>query len=173
VLTILLSEQWREVETVLSAHAISALTNLRAVGAPSANVLVLYRGPALFSVFRITSECSAAYLVGALSIVAAPLALTRRLHLYAVPLAVLVGITVITAVNIARLVAISESMSWLGAGRGFSVGHTYLGTFLTFAGVLLAGAAFALTLLRVGPRRGTLATAPGVQADEQVPGASS
>jgi exosortase/archaeosortase family protein len=144
---IALAGSFRALETGLSAHAIELVARQTAVSAPAANVLVLYDGPSAITVFKLTSECSVAYLLAAVMFASAALLLIRRLAWSRVVTAMVVAALILTAVNLLRLTAIGAAVRIWGPERGFDISHTYLGSMLTFVGTCLAGFGFAAALL--------------------------
>ena len=148
-LLILHANIWFRAETRTSAQLIHMVTGQRAVGAASSQVLILYHGRELLALFKVTSECSAAYMVGGLLIATSPLVLVRRLQWSRLLVALLLAIAVVAVVNVARLTAVGAALSWLGTA-GFVVAHTYLGTAMTFIGTATAGIVFALLVMGRG-----------------------
>lgn len=137
---------WRQFETVLSAGAMHAVIGQRVVADPG-NVILLYRGHVLESALLLTSECSVGYLVAALLVGTTPFVLASRIPWLRVGAALVVGALVLLAVNVARLTSIGLLVHAWGPVRGFEVGHTYLGSLLTFLGTSVAGLCFAAVLL--------------------------
>lgn len=138
---------WRGLEATLSAHAIALLTGQTTQAVPARHLLILYKNTSLQSIFVLTSECSVAYLVAALLIGAAPLMLLRPLSPWRTAAAVIVAMTILVLVNVARLTAIGATVSAWGRDPGLTIAHTYLGSLLTVVGTCAAGVAFAAIML--------------------------
>ncbi len=144
---IVLASTLRALETTVSARAIELVTGQAAATAPAANVMVLYDGRSAVSVFKLTSECSVAYLLAAVMFGGAALLLVRRLAWLRVVAALTVAAGILTIVNLGRLTAIGAAVRIWGPGRGFEISHTYLGSMVTFVGTCLAGLGFAAALV--------------------------
>jgi exosortase/archaeosortase family protein len=146
-LLIVMASSLRAVETTVSARAIELVTGQTAATAPAANVMVLYDGRTAVSAFKLTSECSVAYLLAAVMFGGAALLLVRRLAWLRVIAALIVAAGILTIVNLGRLTAIGAAVRIWGPGRGFEISHTYLGSMVTFVGTCLAGLGFAAALV--------------------------
>ena len=139
---------WRGLETIASARAVHVITGQETVANSSRHLLVLYDGGSVQSTFVLTSECSIAYVLAALLIVAAPLMLLRQLSPWRTTLAVGIAAAILIIGNVARLAAIGATVSGLGLHPGLTIAHTYLGSLLTVLGTGTAGVAFAWVLTR-------------------------
>jgi exosortase/archaeosortase family protein len=154
VTLVVLANTWRGIEATLSAHAIQLITRQTTEAVPSRHLLILYKNTSVQSIFVLTSECSVAYLLATLLILAAPLMLLRQLSPWRTATAVSVGAAILIIVNVARLTAIGATVSEWGRDPGLTIAHTYLGSVLTVVGTCAAGIAFAAVLIgRRKPRR--------------------
>lgn len=141
------ASRWRGFEATMSAHAIQLVTGQSTQAVPARHMLILYKDTSVESIFVLTSECTVAYLAGALLIGAAPLMLLRPLSPWRTATAVALGGTILIFGNVARLAAIGATVSTLGPDPGLVIAHTYLGSLLTVLATCAAGIAFAAVLL--------------------------
>ena len=154
---IMWSSIWRGLEATVSAHAIQLVTGQSTLAVPSRHMLILYKDTSVESIFVLTSECTVAYLAGALLIGAAPLMLLRPLSPWRTASAVALGGAILILGNVARLAAIGATVSTLGRDPGLVIAHTYLGSLLTVVGTCAAGVVFVAVLLgRRIPRHAAL-----------------
>lgn len=147
VAAIVWASDWRGLETTMSASAIQFVTGENTQAVPARHMLILYKDTSVESIFVLTSECTVAYLAGALLIGAAPLMLLRPLSPWRTAAAVAVGGTILFSGNLARLAAIGATVSTVGRDPGLVIAHTYLGSVLTVVGTCAAGIAFVAVLL--------------------------
>lgn len=147
VAVIVWASLWRGLEAVVSAWAIQVVTGQDTLAVPARHMLILYKDTSVESIFVLTSECTVAYLAGALLIGAAPLMLLRPLSPWRTVTAVALGGAILVLGNVARLTAIGATVSSLGRDPGLVIAHTYLGSLLTVLGTCAAGIAFAAVLL--------------------------
>ena len=138
---------WRAGETWLSAHGIAWVTGRPTVNVAASHVVVVYDRHAHASGFVLTSECSVAYFVAALTLLSAPLLLVPRLPIRRVLAALGIASGIVLVVNIVRLTAIGAAVDVFGVRDGFAFSHTYLGSLLTFLGTCAAGVSFTVVLL--------------------------
>jgi len=142
---------WRGGETVLAARLMAGWTGQRTVAVPDGPVIVLYKGAVSQMAFLVTNECSVGYLVGALMVLCAPIMMIRRVPRLRVIAALLAAVACLVVTNVTRLAGIGAAVSRWGQTKGLTIGHTYLGSMVTFVGTCMAGAVFAGVLF-VGSR---------------------
>jgi exosortase/archaeosortase family protein len=140
---IALAGAWRGMEAVAAGHSIELVTGQTTIAVPRDSRLILYAGTSVQSIFKLTSECSVAYILAGFLIASAPLMVLRKLSARRTALAIAVTATILIIVNIARLTAIGATVSEIGNDPGFQIAHTYLGSLLTILGACAAGIAFA------------------------------
>ncbi|MEO7423064.1 MAG: hypothetical protein ABIU87_11790 [Ornithinibacter sp.] len=154
---IIWASNWRGFEATVSAHVIQFVTGRSTQAIPARHLLILYKDTSVESIFVLTSECTVAYLAGALLIGASPLMLLRPLSPWRTMAAVVLGGSILILGNISRLVAIGATVSTWGLDPGLVIAHTYLGSLLTVLATCAAGIAFAAVLLgRRIPRHAAL-----------------
>ncbi len=139
---------WKQLETVISAWAMRTASSRMTVAMPG-NMIFLYSGNGLrvVSALEVASECSVGYLTATLLAVGALLVFIRRLSIKRILAAIGAASLVLLVFNVFRIAMIGAMEVWLGTAKGYSVGHVYLGTAVTFIGTLLAGATFLLMLV--------------------------
>ena len=144
---IALAGAWRGLEAIAAGHSIQLVTGQTTIAVPRDHVLILYAGTSVQSIFKLTSECSVAYLLAAFLIASAPLMILRKLSARRTALAIAVTTVILVVVNIVRLTAIGATVSEVGTDPGFQIAHTYLGSVLTILGACGAGIAFAAIMV--------------------------
>lgn len=150
-----LANRWRDLEALLSAHAIQILTGQTTQTVPGRPEIILFKNTSVQSIFVLTGECTVAYLMVALLVGTAPLLLLRKLAPARTLLAVTVALSTLILANLARLTAIGATVSEFGRDPGLTIAHTYLGSVLTVVGTCGAGVAFAAILIGRSGRRAT------------------
>lgn len=155
IVLLILANSWRDLEAVLSAHAIQLFTGQTTATVPGEPEIILFKNTSVQSVFVLTGECTVAYLMVALLIGTAPLLLLRKLAPLRTLLAVTVALALLVLANLARLTAIGATVSEFGRDPGLTIAHTYLGSVLTVVGTCAAGVAFAAILIGRSGRRAT------------------
>jgi exosortase/archaeosortase family protein len=143
--------RWRGLETILAAHLINGITSARVTGYSSSSVILLDKGHQPFAELVLNAECTVAYIMGVILVIAGPLALLRRVGWRRALLAAAAACVIIEIANIVRLAGIGLAVVHIGTKNGFTLAHTYLGTVLMFVATALAGALFiALLFYRRG-----------------------
>jgi exosortase/archaeosortase family protein len=155
IVLLILANSWRDLEAVVSAHAIALITGQTTQTVPGRPEIILFQDTTVQSIFVLTSECTVAYLMVALLVGTAPLLLLRKLAPSRTLVAVTVALSLLVIANLARLTAIGATVSELGRDPGMTIAHTYLGSLLTVVGTCAAGVAFAAVLIGRPERRAT------------------
>ncbi|MGP3691538.1 exosortase/archaeosortase family protein [Streptomyces sp. IBSNAI002] len=147
------ADQIRVLEALVASRLTTALLGLpaRHSGGSTAFYFDLSNGQA--HGLRITDECTSAYILGVLPVLAALWILavsgvgraTRALT------GLTIGAGIFCLANSLRVVMIVFSMDHLGEERGFELAHRYLGTVLTLV-ALAASAAVVMVFLGAGRR---------------------
>lgn len=138
-------DSYREYEAAAGAHLLNALTSTPASTNSIAPIVWTGSGNNLHG-FTVTLECSSALIVGSLAAITAIIALGHRR-----PVNVLValgaGALVVVVANLLRLLTvIGCTRTW--GDPGYVASHTYVGTAITLAGVVVAAAVFVTMLGR-------------------------
>jgi exosortase/archaeosortase family protein len=140
VLLLIFQATFRGWEATWGAHLFGLFTPTTA----DAHDAVVYFGLGRLSGFglRITAECSSAFLIAPVALVAAVIARQRR-----VPIARILGALGVTALllvvgNLIRVGVIAVLMRRLGFDEGYGIGHTVAGTLVSVAFIAAAIALF-------------------------------
>lgn len=107
----------------------------------------------------VTRECTVAWLLAPLLVLAAVMARGRRLTVGAVAIAAAVAAAALVAVNLVRLLIIVLATHYWGMGTGYRWSHDVYGSVVGVVGVGLALALFLITATRLSNRGGIGAAA--------------
>lgn len=143
---------YRTLEAVAVSHTVAWLYSGSTYVNPRHSTFYVGLGHPDAFAFRITPQCSSALLVVGLLLITAATALLPRASFRRLLLAVVAGGAVFFATNVVRLVAIVWSTRIWGLDTGFRLSHTYIGSWVTIAGGVVA-VSFYLGVLGVTPRR--------------------
>jgi len=138
---------WRAMETVVSAHLMNLVTSAHATAYATTNTIVLQKGGKSIAAFLLSGECSVAYFLAFLALVAAPMALLPRVGWIRAVVASIAAGMLIEVANLVRLAGIGMAVVDIGTNNGYTLAHTYLGPFVMFivtavAGVIFVGSMF-------------------------------
>lgn len=145
----------RQAETVLAAALADAVTPGTMYVAPGSHTFFWASATPAMHGLRVTPECTAAFLIGPLLIVAGLILASGRFGISRTLLATVIsGVTLLVA-NQARLVLIAWATAEWGVADGYQWSHTVGGSIVVGIGVALALTAFiiAMTARRRGAGR--------------------
>jgi exosortase/archaeosortase family protein len=145
---ILWNEQYRSAEATMAAWLLRPFVdgNVGTWG----TVFFVQEGDSVLGL-RITVECTALVLIAPLMILAAVLLAVARTRWVRTGLGVLAMIAIVTVVNEIRLALIGFSTERWGVDQGYTISHTFVGSFIGIIGFVLG--LTALIAITVGRRR--------------------
>jgi len=158
----------RQVESSIARWLLHALTGATVLpaGASTVPAVVFQSGDLQWNVLEITVECAVAYVLAALVMLGAALALVPRFGPLRVVLATAVGAALLVLVNQVRIVLLALVLAHGGVGP-FEWAHSFAGSVVSLFGLAATLFVVFLIVIRPGTGRRTSPQAgptPGVQA---------
>jgi exosortase/archaeosortase family protein len=144
--------RFRAAESMLASQTVAALAHTRTAAVPDRAVLFFNLGTDRALGLHITPECTSAFLIAPLVMVAAVMlrlrpAITRRILA-----ALLVGTILLILTNQLRITVVVWLVELMGVNSGYYWGHTLMGSAVSVVGGAVSLAVFVwMVALRKGP----------------------
>ncbi|MET9827988.1 hypothetical protein ABZ078_01470 [Streptomyces sp. NPDC006385] len=137
-----------------AAGALLGLSTDAAVSVPPSGTSLFWDlGTARADGVMITAECTSAYALIVLLLLTGAVILWPGVRASAVVVAAVAAATVLSGVNLLRILLIALTIRQWGADNWFDLTHVYVGTALSLLAAMLAALVFALLLRRTTGRR--------------------
>jgi exosortase/archaeosortase family protein len=106
---------------------------------PMASIVYIHSGPSSFQGLNITPECTSAFLIAPILLLAGAMALlARRRSIPRIITAATIATAVLLTANQLRIAMIAEFIRRWGMGEGYPIAHRVLGSLLILFAVVLA-----------------------------------